>query len=119
MGQIEELPDDFHEALDLHSPPAAKKPARSGQGTGLRDIAKDGGKPASAASEKPKTADEILKMMSETPLFMTNLDDAADAGTQPSLVNIEVWAECDEQRRTLAWRPCVLSNTKAPEERSP
>ena len=83
MGQIEELPDDFDEALDLNRLSSETKTGAGKQSAGLRDGSKDSGQPPAAASEEPKTARGILDMMNSTPLFMTDLGDAADAGTQP------------------------------------
>ena len=84
MGQVEELPDDFDEALDLNKLAAsANKQPKTRKSGGPRNGSENRSQAAPAASEEPKTADEIMQMMNSTPLFMTNLDNAADAGTQP------------------------------------
>lgn len=90
MSRIEELPDDFDEALDLNRPSSQASGIPSEAflnsapfplGSKRDDVPPD--LPPGMASVKSHTADEILQMMNQTPLFMTNLDEVNDAGTQP------------------------------------
>ncbi|KAL1877809.1 HSP70/90 co-chaperone [Paecilomyces lecythidis] len=99
MGQIEELPDDFDESLDLSKPPIEPiaptlPPSGLAAITGVsnevpfpinEDRLKDAHNDPSAPrmppameSVKSHTADEILEMMNKTPLFMTDLENAGD-----------------------------------------
>lgn len=101
MGQIEELPDDFDESLDLNKPPIEPiaptlPPSGLAAITGVsnevpfpinEDRLKDAHNDPSAPrmppameSVKSHTADEILEMMNKTPLFMTDLENAGDEG---------------------------------------
>ncbi|KAJ9215158.1 hypothetical protein DTO166G4_3236 [Paecilomyces variotii] len=99
MGQIEELPDDFDESLDLNKPPIEPiaptlPPSGLAAITGvsnevpfpinedrLKDVHNDPSAPRmppAMESVKSHTADEILEMMNKTPLFMTDLENAGD-----------------------------------------
>lgn len=101
MGQIEELPDDFDESLDLNKPPIEPiaptlPPSGLAAITGvsnevpfpinedrLKDVHNDPSAPRmppAMESVKSHTADEILEMMNKTPLFMTDLENAGDEG---------------------------------------
>ncbi|KAK2809719.1 hypothetical protein FQN50_003564 [Emmonsiellopsis sp. PD_5] len=83
MVRIEELPDDFNEALDLNkSPdPGPTIGSQAFQNETPFGIKKNAGPkdptvpdmPPGMASVKSHTADEILEMMNKTPLFMTDL----------------------------------------------
>jgi hypothetical protein len=77
MSRIEELPDDFDESLNLNEPNASPiPPTTASKGhTTQNDQTVPG-----ADMPESKTADELLDMMRNTPLFMTSLDDA-EAGT--------------------------------------
>lgn len=95
MGRIEELPDDFDESLDLNKapvftpPPAAKEPSFLPSGETPFGIKKDAlpkgsealpAMPPAMESVKSHTADEIIELMNQTPLFMTDVDKALQAG---------------------------------------
>lgn len=100
MGQIEELPDDFDESLDLNKPPTKPiAPTLPPSGLSLdavsneipfpikedrlKDFQKDPSAPKmppAMESVKSHTADEIIEMMSKTPLFMNDLEGAGDEG---------------------------------------
>ena len=72
MSRIEELPDDFDESLDLDAAPmnsASEERSRivSGDGSG-EDL----------SGLKPRS--NIVDVVNKTPLFMSNLDYAADEG---------------------------------------
>ncbi|EFE39698.1 hypothetical protein TRV_05592 [Trichophyton verrucosum HKI 0517] len=101
MGRIEELPDDFDESLDLNKaplftpPPAAKEPSFLPSGETPFGIKKDAlpkgsetlpAMPPAMESVKSHTADEIIELMNQTPLFMTDVDKALQAeGENPQL----------------------------------
>ncbi|PGG99836.1 hypothetical protein GX51_06128 [Blastomyces parvus] len=89
MVRIEELPDDFDEALDLNklhsdgptpggqtllneTPFGIKKDATSPTGSTAPAM------PPIMASVRSHTAEEILDLMNKTPLFMTDLSKATD-----------------------------------------
>ena len=96
MSRIEELPDAFREALKIESP-TTSHPTNSTQSTvppsvpfPLPPTSQDEDSnlpqiPPQMESVRSHTADEIVGMMSKTPLFMTSLEDAAD-GMSPSLL---------------------------------
>lgn len=93
MPQIEELPDDFDESIDLNKQP---KPAADlpGMPPGADQIpfpineermkeleAMDPlapKMPPNMASVKSHTKEELLDMMNKTPLFMTDISQAGD-----------------------------------------
>ncbi|KAF3482587.1 TPR repeat protein [Arthroderma uncinatum] len=93
MGRIEELPDDFDESLDLNkepifTPPAAKEPSFLPSGETPFGIKQDAlpreksttpAMPPAMESVKSHTADEIIALMNQTPLFMTDVDKALQA----------------------------------------
>ena len=92
MARIEELPDNFEESLDLGPPPESGSsssilPDASGSipfPIGDRLNGQDGPAPSlppHMASVRSHTADEIVKMMNRTPLFMTSLEDTEGEGT--------------------------------------
>ncbi|OAL75659.1 TPR repeat protein [Trichophyton violaceum] len=101
MGRIEELPDDFDESLDLNKAPvftplpAAKEPSFLPSGETPFGIKKDAlpkgsealpAMPPAMESVKSHTADEIIELMNQTPLFMTDVDKALQAeGENPQL----------------------------------
>ncbi|KAM5439925.1 HSP70/90 co-chaperone [Microsporum canis] len=93
MGRIEELPDDFDESLDLNkapvfTPPAAKEPSFLPSGETPFGIKRDAlprenaaapAMPPAMESVKSHTADEIIELMNQTPLFMTDVEKALQA----------------------------------------
>ena len=86
MARIEELPDDFDESIDLNKAQPSDDfplPVASGETPfGIKEDVLDKGPtttpsmPPGMASVKSHTADEILHMMNQTPLFMTDPDRA-------------------------------------------
>lgn len=82
MARIEELPDDFDESLNLNkpSPPTPETPfgikpqPHSNNADPTASTAP--ALPPAMASIKSHTADEILSMMNQTPLFMTDIERA-------------------------------------------
>lgn len=89
MAPVEELTDEFKEALKIDTPIASQAPISS-QSTvppsvpfplPLKSQDEDSNLPQippQMESIRSHTADEIVGMMSKTPLFMTSLEDAAD-----------------------------------------
>ncbi len=93
MSRIEELPADFDESLDLNAfPPAPSQKsglpsAAPTSSTPFPIPAKAKGQydstptlPPHMESVRSHTADEIVKMMNQTPLFMTSLENADPEG---------------------------------------
>jgi hypothetical protein len=80
MARIEELPDDFDESLNLNEAPKLKADddAVSEEMYYNRFAKKEANKPETNS----KTFEEVMQEFSKTPLFMNNLNDAADAGMQ-------------------------------------
>lgn len=90
MGQVEELPDDFDESLDLNKQaeqpeqPSApiEPPAFPINEERLKEIEENDPTapqmPPSMAGVKTHTTEELLDMMNKTPLFMTDIDKAGD-----------------------------------------
>lgn len=91
MGQIEELPDDFDESLDLNkqTPETQDAPPAKEVETSFpvdKERAKEFEKENPGAPKMPPameavrshTTDEIADMMNKTPLFMTDIDKAKD-----------------------------------------
>jgi Zn-dependent oligopeptidase len=78
MSRIEELPDDFDESLNLNEAPklSADDEAVFEEMYYNRFAKKGADKPET----NPKSFEEIMQELSQTPLFMNNLDDTADAG---------------------------------------
>lgn len=88
MARIEELPDDFDESIDLNKrppPPPQDEISMAASGEtpfGIKEDVLDKGPtttpamPPGMASVKSHTADEILDMMNQTPLFMTDAEKA-------------------------------------------
>ncbi|KAJ5174247.1 uncharacterized protein N7482_000124 [Penicillium canariense] len=97
MSRIEELPDDFDEALNLHEPPSqvaqdlpqpgfdafaasndAPFPINEER---LKEVQNDPNAPKMPpvmASVKSNTKEDLMKMMNQTPLFMTDIENAGD-----------------------------------------
>ena len=94
MAGIEELPADFDESIDLNasapvpSPQTSALPSNASvPSTPFPLPAKAQGQhdstpalPPQMESVRAHTADEIVKMMNQTPLFMTSLEDADAEG---------------------------------------
>lgn len=82
MSRIEELPDDFEQALDLNALTAGYSVDELQKSYGER-FRKD---PTTGADKPPPTErsfEEVMSEISKTPLFMNSEDatNAADAGT--------------------------------------
>ncbi|KAE8351201.1 hypothetical protein BDV28DRAFT_24566 [Aspergillus coremiiformis] len=87
MGQIEELPDDFDESLNLNKPTrASKTPAMETAFPINEERAKELEKENPNAPKMPPgmeavrshTTDELAEMLNKTPLFMTDIEKAGD-----------------------------------------
>lgn len=95
MGQVEELPDDFDESLDLNKQTAQPKqpsapvepPAFPINEERLKEIEQNDPTappmPPSMAGVKTHTTEELWDMMNKTPLFMTDIDKAGDERASP------------------------------------
>lgn len=84
MSRIEELSDDFDEALDLNAITAGSSVAELEQSYAER-FRKDPSTGADKPAPVERSFEEVMSEMSKTPLFM-NSDDvtkAKDAGTLP------------------------------------
>lgn len=107
MSRTEELPNDFGEKFDLSDDPqtqaqapnagapeslisqAAPFPLKRDAQSNTADATQSGAAmPPAMASVKQHTADEVLKMMNRSPLFMTTLDETDGEGGE----NIELEA---------------------------
>lgn len=75
MVRLEELPDDFNEAMDLNPQTQPSVDGEDASLDNLYDLA------AARGGLTDKTFEEALSDLSKTPLFMTSLDDAG--GTRP------------------------------------
>lgn len=89
MPRIEELPNHFDQSLKISSSQAIAPPpigpATTSQSTPFPikegALGHDGTNPplpTQMASIRSHTADEIVQMMNQTPLFMTSLDNAGE-----------------------------------------
>ncbi|KAB8264219.1 hypothetical protein BDV32DRAFT_118282 [Aspergillus pseudonomiae] len=91
MGQIEELPDDFDESLNLNKQtpetqdaPSAKEvetsfPVNKERAEQFEKENPDAPKmPPAMEAVRSHTTDELVDMMNKTPLFMTDIDKAGD-----------------------------------------
>ncbi|KAL4932019.1 HSP70/90 family co-chaperone CNS1 [Aspergillus undulatus] len=87
--QIEELPDDFDESMDLNKPPpkpstpptAGPELPVPGNEERLRQLEKDAQKPnlpPAMAAVESHTTDELADILNKTPLFMTDISKAGD-----------------------------------------
>lgn len=80
MAHVEELPDDFDEALNL-----GEAPRVDGNDDAVFEemyynrFAKKG---ADKPETNPKSFEEVMLEFSKTPLFMNDLHDVANAGTR-------------------------------------
>lgn len=148
MGRIEELPDDFDESLDLNkapvfTPPAAKEPSFLPSGETPFGIKRDAwpketapapAMPPAMESVKSHTADEIIELMNQTPLFMTDVEKALQAGASlfyflcinkrnkrderrhgRELLTLFPMT-CQQKARMRSWTPSAPSRTKAHEQ---
>jgi hypothetical protein len=83
MSRIEELPDDFDEALDLHSVDELEK-----------SYAERFRKDPSTGADKPaplnRSFEEVMLEISKTPLFM-NSDDVNDANNAGTSISLGRW----------------------------
>lgn len=99
MGQIEELPDDFDESLNLNkqTPETKDAPPAKDVETSFpvnKERAKEFEKENPDAPKMPPqmeavrshTTDELLDMLNKTPLFMTDIDKAGDESTSIFLI---------------------------------
>ena len=77
MSQIEELPDNFDEFLNLKKEPAGKSLREMYNNTTVRPVVQN-------STADSKDSNESMKELSKTPLFMDSLDEAGDAGMPPS-----------------------------------
>ncbi|KAF7590682.1 hypothetical protein BBP40_002517 [Aspergillus hancockii] len=102
MGQIEELPDDFDESLDLNKqtapkvagpapPPAEKEPAFPINEERLREMAASAPgapmMPPDMAAVRSHTTEELAAMLNKTPLFMTDIEKAGDENGENILLD--------------------------------
>ena len=69
MSRIEELPDDFDEKLLLKDDQAARPSL-----------------PPDVEAMRGQSANDIVKMLGRSPLFMTSLDDIDEEGTSIRLL---------------------------------
>ncbi|KAL4963125.1 HSP70/90 family co-chaperone CNS1 [Aspergillus stella-maris] len=87
--QIEELPDDFDESMDLNKPPpqpttpptAGPELPVPGNEERMRQAEKDAQKPdlpPAMAAVDSHTTDELADILNKTPLFMTDISKAGD-----------------------------------------
>lgn len=88
MSRVEELPDDFDEALDLNALTAGRSVAELEESHARRNVQP----PSKGSGKQPSSSDrsfeEVMSEFSKTPLFMSgdDVNDAGDAGTHaPSL----------------------------------
>ena len=93
MFRIQELPDDLDDSLDLDAPPSAPpKPSDRSPAAPIPQtpfplpakVREQHGPtptlPPQMESVRSHTADEILTMMNQTPLFMTSLENTDAEG---------------------------------------
>ena len=76
MSRVEELPDDFEEAMDISK--IQEGPSmEEWEASYARRFAKPG---ADKAPANQKSFEEAMSEISRTPLFMNSLEDAGDNG---------------------------------------
>ncbi len=103
MSHVEELPDDFDELRILNpfpkSAPVPRIPPTAASVSTPSPVKSNGERrhgtttpslPPQMASVRSHTTDEIMQMMSKTPLFMTSLDDAGNDGMQFEIVTYKI-----------------------------
>ena len=78
MSRIEELPDDFDESLDLNALTAGHSVAELEESYARRFNKSPS---TGADNSAPKSFEEIMSDISQTPLFMNSDDVAGEAGT--------------------------------------
>ncbi len=105
MARVEELPDDFDESLNLNEAPQLDADADDAvfEEMYYNRFAKKG---ADRPEPNPKSFEEVMQEFSKTPLFMNNLDDAADAGMQNPYIMGVATANAEEYLqmvRTQNW----------------
>ncbi|KAG8526127.1 uncharacterized protein KY384_000120 [Bacidia gigantensis] len=82
MSRVQELPDDFDETLNLAQ---GDKEAAHRPNEGSNNTAHEGQLPALPREDdsmRSHTADDVIKTMKRSPLFMTSLDDAGEDGEE-------------------------------------
>lgn len=145
MGQIEELPDDFDERLNLNEqPPGTQAPPSKINNDGpspaveetpfpineerLKELENDPRAPKmppTMASVKSHTSDELWSMMNKTPLFMTDINQAGDESKSifPRVDAISMTKTDDALAAQMVKTPCLMpskhSRTKGPAVKSP
>ena len=87
MARIEDIPDDFDEALQIHdsTPKKSTKPADDSVSDGFHPSL-----PPAAAEVRAHSAEDIVKMLGKSPLFMTSLEDAGEEGMKPPYVSLHI-----------------------------
>jgi hypothetical protein len=120
MARIEELPDDFDESLNLNETPKfqAEDDAVFEEMYNNRFAKKGADKPET----NPKTFEEVMQEFSKTPLFMNNLNDAADPGMQNLADPGAVSANAEEYLQMVKTQNLMLSehcNMRAPKLKLP
>ena len=83
MARVEELPDNFDESL--HTSSSADGTPQISSRDELRPSL-----PPGADSIRSHTAEDIVKMMGRSPLFMTSLEDTVGEGLQKLLVLVDI-----------------------------
>ena len=120
MSRIEELPDDFDDPLYL-----AKAPKFDADDDAVFEemyynrFAKKG---ADKPETNPKSFEEAMQEFSKTPLFMNNLNDVANAGTQNPSPHGGVSANAQEyiqMERISIWMLSEHYSTRAPKLKLP
>ena len=118
MTRVEELPDDFDETLNPNeAPELTTEDDAVFEEMFYNRFAKKG---ADKPETNPKSFDEVMQDLSKTPLFMNNLDDAADAGMQKLSDHRAVLADAEEyvqMVRIKTWMPFEHYSMKAPRSR--
>jgi hypothetical protein len=98
MSRIEELPDDFDEALDLNALTAGHSVDEL-----EKSYAERFKKDPSTGADKPtplnRSFEEVMLEISKTPLFM-NSDDVHDANNAGTSISLERWLAA-EPRNSL------------------
>jgi hypothetical protein len=105
MSRVEELPDDFDEALNLNNaPPEVSQPgfdffAPTNEipfpinEEGLKKRQTDPNAPAlppAIAAVQSHSSEELISMMNKTPLFMTDIENAGDESTLDHFLDMVV-----------------------------
>ncbi|KAB8069385.1 hypothetical protein BDV29DRAFT_161468 [Aspergillus leporis] len=138
MGQIEELPDDFDESLDLNKqtanppskaaagppppPPSAAEetvfPINEGRLREMEAGAPDAPKmPPQMAAVRSHTTDELAAIMNKTPLFMTDIDQAGDEDGENQMLDALIAMQNEGTRGDVAQNFREQGNEAAREKR--